>query len=410
MWVRVHFESLMHQSFGFRCSEESGFACSGVSAQVRHVRDLTGMGTRALASGVFEGRGRVRLGRQRADQQRRFAALWWIYSHDGRGRDTAPALPGDLCTAVERGEASACMYADQPALLTACLRGKDGPWKEALLESWRAAKLRRSGVSAFRGSPAAFTYGVLRSTAIAMAKKDTTLWQGNLGKGVSHHSGWLPFLQASAGILRKVAGGRSRSSGVVLNLGGGGEQGRYRVLAFTPTIAEKLEVLHVIGTVLRTLSAPTSCEQWEQARAEAAKQMRDQGAAKHTKNPYLWPWLLRSRLVALMRTAGIKQLKWKNDMQTSELRGMFPDQRQHLTRLFPGVPSVKRIFKEVSYTGPVELFTMYTCLFCSDSLAPFAVDTIWAERKRLAHARLQYFAKHTLQPHPLTLLQEGLAN
>ena len=110
-------------------------------------------------------------------------------------------LPGDAAAAVEHTTLSAAMYKSHPALLVACLRGKDRPWKQALLAAWRAQRSCKVDAG-----------DVLRDAATRMSNRNMAVWTLNVGRNVSHHSGWLAMLQQK-GIVKKLRPGRSKVRG-----------------------------------------------------------------------------------------------------------------------------------------------------------------------------------------------------
>ena len=108
-------------------------------------------------------------------------------------------LPGDAAAAIEHTTLSAAMYQAHPALLVACLRGKDRPWKQALLAAWRAKR-----------SCTVDAGDVLRDAATCMSNRNCAVWTLNVGRNMSHHSGWLAMLQQKGIVLQP---GRSKVRG-----------------------------------------------------------------------------------------------------------------------------------------------------------------------------------------------------
>ena len=113
-------------------------------------------------------------------------------------------LPGDFESAKKHVYKSAQMFRASPILEVVSLQFKYGPFKDALLHSWRAAGSPRFS-SADPLAEATTVRGILVETALRSSGTDLSQWILNCGRGVSHHSGPAPVLM-SLGVLQSCGG------------------------------------------------------------------------------------------------------------------------------------------------------------------------------------------------------------
>ena len=301
-------------------------------------------------------------------------------------------LPGDAAAAVEHTTLSAAMYTSHPALLVACLRGKDRPWKQALLAAWRA---QRSG-KVDAGD-------VLRDAATRMSNRNMAMWTLNVGRNVSHHSGRLAMLQQK-GIVKKLRPGRSKVRGKLsasrrLVFGVGGTN-QYVVQPSTALSRRAIANMTVVGQVLLDMQAPRTLRDWQQVVRLATQRV---GTAER-QNPYMWPWLSRVRLLTLLRSAGTRKVTAGADTLIADLAGAFPDQKKWLQKLAPpGAVKLSELTDVLCYDGPVELLTMYLCLFLGGGMDKFSPAWLDQHRAPLIRRREQYTASEGLPPHCFVL-------
>lgn len=346
-------------------------------------RQLT---ARAKASNLYQKGPRAK----RVQRCARFCELWHVYSHDSKRR-RVEALPGDLATGITCHGKHAKMFDDSPALLVASLRGKEGPWKKGLWSSW---KLKRPGVP----SSAESTAALLGSTACAMQDVDREVWVKNVGLNVSHHSGWLAYLQ-QVGFLKKSGNRRKRQRQQSIHVG---EQ-TYDVAQATDTrVLKKVEEMACVGSALQNLTTPRSWSAWREALEEA-----DEARPRKDKsNGYTWPWLVRAHLISSMRSKGISKLSWSRESVTiDDLSGAFPDQKKHVKKMANSM-LVKDLLEDLSYDGPLELLTMFLCFFCADGMDRYPADWIKTNRAKLIQMREDYHKRTGLHPHCAVLCKE----
>lgn len=358
------------------------------SRQVAYVTSRTGASSTTLKIKAARRKSSVNTDRQ----LHRFKVLWHIYSHCSRGRRVV-VLPGDLEAAIRFRKLHSSTFKQCPALFVASLRGKELPWYEALQKAWRQLKgVSRSGVT-----KSAVSYHdvatVLQGAARLMVGVNRKAFVENLGRNVSHHSGWLPFL-LQKGLLRKW-GGSSRRSGV-LHFGG---SGHYTIAPITATVLSKIQAMGATGQTLLNLAAPRTIQDWDAAVLKA----KQDAPKSETSAQYVWPWLVRATLISAMRNSGVERLQCHRNATVSELSGLFPDQKQHLTRFAKTSDTITELTGNLAYDGPVELLTMYLCFFCSREMASVCPDKLERSQAELIRKREGYVNTHGLAPHAYIL-------
>ena len=64
------------------------------------------------------------------------------------------------------------------------------------------------------------------------------------------------------------------------------------------------------------------------------------------------------------------------------------------------------MFKDLEYSGPPELFSMYACLFGDDLVMSIPTDVLTQNEERLRLMRHTYMTSFGQSPHPTVLLSE----
>ena len=87
---------------------------------------------------------------------------------------------------------------------------------------------------------------------------------------------------------------------------------------------------------------------------------------------------------------------------------VFPDHGDHLRALSRADERVSDVLRSMDYDGPVELFTMYCCMFAAKEVSAIldARGESWLRDHCAALRRLrrQYSAKYNQEPHVAVLL------
>ena len=104
-------------------------------------------------------------------------------------------------------------------------------------------------------------------------------------------------------------------------------------------------------------------------------------------------------------------LSYAIDYKGSRLSAYADDLAVVLHCLWHCLPLLEEAFQVVSQATTLEL-NFGKCVLVPLFRRPLAriAEQLEEIGSSFADVKLQYFAKHMLQPHPLTLLQEGLAN
>ena len=325
----------------------------------------------------------------RCRKRRLFRVMWHVYSHSG-SRQRCTVVPGDLCASLTHYTRSAKMFAADPGLLVCSLRGKEMAWKDAMLRNWKKHQPRniRGVFSMLQDS--------LRDMASAKARATTAVWQAHINRNVTHHAGWLPLVQTALPLLAKVD--VFRSGVLVLGI----MDQYYQFVPFSQKFVKAYESFRKEGSILSTLTPVHTCRQWGAAIARATSDMKSAGLSKHVARAYLWPWLLRSQLYCVIRGAGIERLQDEDDLSVDELSKMNPDMKQNLKHLAEHVCKVSDLFTSVGYDGPPELFSMYCCIFLSDSVHD--PELVEQKKRYLIKTRSEFATKWQIPMHPAVLL------
>ena len=362
------------------------------------------------------------------DQARRVRAMAAVFQG---------TVPGDLQAALEERVRCPALAHNAPFLYQVSLRGKEGPWKEALREAFLAAGAPSlmalgSDVEAEAAGAARQAHAILAMACRSMVGVDRQAWVANTGRGTSFHMGWLPMMAEDAyGVLRGATPADRRAQRLPLGFVGK----EYAVLAFDPAVhTEKFrqarrvaELLHAEG-VPRTLSewgatlervevavrarglSVPGCATLRRPRGRPRKSSPSPASTKSTPSTrtdwgYHWPWYLRTFLVVEMRAAGVAALAIDADMSAEAMAAMFPDQGQWLSAFGRDGASLTAIMKRVGYTGPPELLSMVLCLFGDAAVTARTPESLEGRVPELRGARADYARAHGIQPHPAVLLE-----
>ncbi len=170
-------------------------------------------------------------------------------------------LPADLASAVQQRRQAGSLFDEEPALELLSVQGKYGPWKTALHIAWcqtsgrRMSRQRTSkqGVS----SRVALLFRALSHTCRLMANLDYKVWVDHWGRGVTHHSGFIPMLLRLQVIRKSTAKG-----GGSLRLGIGSGTYRLASSARLTRLGAWVAASDVIANVLQANSTPRTLEDY----------------------------------------------------------------------------------------------------------------------------------------------------
>ena len=160
-------------------------------------------------------------------------------------------------------------------MFVASLRGKEGPWHQCIQKAWQQYEKGsvRSGVpfSCLTVSDEDVAC-LLQSAARGMVHVNRAPWVANVGRNVSHHSGWLMFLmQKGLLVKRRCARGPD-----VLKFSGRS----YKVAQVTKRILGKMSEMRRTGHVLLNMKTPRTMQEYR----SIVKHATEQAPVSETKN------------------------------------------------------------------------------------------------------------------------------
>ena len=318
-----------------------------------------------------------------------FRALWFAY----RGRSArCPVVPGDL---ADLAGADKGLWQD-PRLLVVLVLAKYGPHRR-LLEV-NARRLQRA--SPHQGD-VDFIYAVLCDTLVSL-RPLSDAWRVNVGWNTWHHAG-LAHFALRLGVLEKIG---ARGTGAIQ---AGTQDSWYRVLPLSPATTLRLAKLVEVGEALARMPVPTTIKLWALNMQMLHATLR-QGTPVGLKGEYTGRWLGRTWMLHLLGEARATLHIDTSKVTAYSLMGLFPDQCKWLVRFARSKPTVTKladVLKLVGYDGPIELFTMYCCLFGAaySRLAGKKEDWLMRMRHQWRKRLLQQLALDGVALHPEQLVR-----
>ena len=342
-------------------------------------------------------------------------------------------LPGDLEDAITRFGESWNTFAEHRGLILVEVALKYKLVRDVFTEEWRALASspgsQRSKARCHHGEPTDVhvqrLYSALVRTAQKLDMQPMPGWADNCGRQVSHHSGWLAFLQrvgvlcklrqnklppqpgGSLKVTRSTSKKMPRGRQKTLRLGSVGAC--YRVAPLTPRVHSKLAAFFRMSEVVDATVPPKACVQLGlgvAALLQAA--VRRHILKKLTEGSYFGPWLARSFLIAAARRHGVRQMQLGN-ISAAQFSSVCPDQKGWVERLCLRAGPAKAL-QDLGYRGPPELFSMYAYIFNDPLLASVSSKVLQEHSALLKRSLAVYKQQYGLFPHPVVLLKvAGLA-
>ena len=212
---------------------------------------------------------------------------------------------------------------------------------------------------------------MLAAACKKLNRKKRKYWATHVHRNVQHHSGWIPVMQRMK-ILTQTASrliepmhaatwdvGNSSRRMTWLGVRSGlhfDSTKKYKVVPFCKSHLSHFRRTSRMQSSLLAMRIPSTLGEWIQSATEFKK-------AGGSDN-YSSKWLFRSVMIAEMRACGIRSLTSFKKANVSQLATAFPDQCPWLQKL-PQTMPLARALKDWRYEGPIELFTMYLCIFCT---------------------------------------------
>jgi hypothetical protein len=231
---------------------------------------------------------------------------------------------------------------------------------------------------------------ILRVAGIATERMDTEAWMRNVGRNNSFYSGWRLMLTRFFKILVDRGGQLS------LPPKSGLEE-----------IHNKLRLAHAAGQALHKSPVPRTLRDY----AASCQSLQPLLAKLHppTLNPtsdYSIPWIIRSHAIAEWRARGIDRCEVPADFPIKDFVGCFPDMEGWVTKLAQThkIILLKKLLTLLDYSHPIELLTMYFCIFGETSLLDIHAEFLWRHAAALKALRQKLTQSTKVVPHPAVLL------
>lgn len=319
----------------------------------------------------------------------RFQQMWPLFRGTCPHR---PKVPGDLADLMSRGGGQSLALLEQCAgLIVPFLLAKYGPHRDSMEAAWIEQTSKQPKADAVQ-----LVYDVLVAT---LQKIDGTklrpCWVESVGRNCAHHSGLIPFANTSLGILQPSP----KATKGTLRLG---QEGRhFLVEELTPTVRSRLSTLVSFGQALLTAKVPKTVQSWASTTKTLQQAVMRKPGTCGLSGPkaYRTLWVIRSWLIWRMRRAGVMQLQVPKACMASEFAKLFPDQKAWLLKLAgkgkaSSTPAIN-VFAKIGYTGPPELFSMFTCLWGGSNLRKQlqALPPNWLEVNRPTLLRARFLVR-----------------
>lgn len=232
---------------------------------------------------------------------------------------------------------------------------------------------------------------ILRVAGMATEGMDTEAWMRNVGRNNAWYSGWRLVLTRYFKILVDTGDGH-------LSLppkSGLGE------------IHKKLRLAHAAGQALHKSPVPRTLGDY----AASCQSLQPLLAKLHppTLNPtsdYSIPWIIRSHAIAEWRARGIDRCEVPADFPVKDFVGCFPDMERWVTKLAQTykITLLTKLLTLLEYSHPIELLTMYFCIFGETSLLDIPAEFLWRHTAALKALRRKLTQSTKVVPHPAVLL------
>ena len=291
------------------------------------------------------------------EQWSKFAAWSDIYlPPDGSGSASDGWLPADVSTAIFIRKTFAGFATVAPAVYGFCLLCKE---PRLMLMLMSAAH----HLTTLQHISDSYTL-VVKATRLYFSSAG--IWGRPAEKSNMHvrGAGSLTMLQ-NFGILKKVGGSESDQNKQRLKVG----RQWYEYLPFEGKAQDAMKALAKTVSGLRGMKAPRTLKDWGSLYDKLCAVIDFPGAGKYNR-----PWFFRIFAIAEMRAHKIKCLDARQPMEIREFDECFPDQGGWILRFGSGMRSIQDVWKKHPYSGPPELYSMWTCFFMSDKLAATSAD------------------------------------
>jgi hypothetical protein len=243
-----------------------------------------------------------------------FRFMWAIYREPGAMAVEAK-VPGDLEDLFQSSHTGKMME-HFPELLLPYVVAKYAPHREALATSAAELASQRATMPLSK-----WLHNVLQRTMRKLSGAALSdIWTRNVGRNGQFHSGLVPFVHSSLGLLKCCS---KRSKALIL----GNNRRLFQLTnAKAPLLEMRLESVAKFGLLMAKAGVPRTVRQW-------AKEMQQlQVAARNTpglRHPaaYRTLWVIRSWLMYMMREANVPRLQLDKTCTVGIFSTLFPDNK-----------------------------------------------------------------------------------
>ena len=328
-----------------------------------------------------------RHGNNAGDTSKRFMLLWHIYGQSGH------MLPLDAAHLL--GSAA------NKFVSTCKVDGAILPYLLAKFPCHRKA-VATTCQQHTSGDEVRVLYDVLVQATCAIACENPPEEQmRNLGRRNQHHASWAVLMSKSLGLLQKAT--RKRGPQVVLL---GKNKAAYHIKPLDKALQNLLSTWCKFGKELRKSATPSTCKMWNSECIRLQKVIKDERTTGLLGN-YRGLWSIRCYLLQQMRLAGKIELREFHNVSVKDFTQAFPDMKKQALAMASGDGKALMVdvVDRVQYTGPIELFTMWCCLFQDSAVATVPTPWIQEHRDLISKICSQYCKEHCFPPHPGVLLE-----
>jgi hypothetical protein len=328
-------------------------------------------------------------------------------------------------------------------LYSIAVRGKEWPFRKAVLECWQALSARdkttlwllESHVSGESARAARVVHAVCAAAVRRMTKADRKFWNASINRHVGHHAGWLPLMRR-LGIIKAMrikamrksshAKGRGRKQGGVCTRSSEVLPRSSKVLHFSGNIkpyqivpfdhkkhTSRLRTIAKVMYRLRSQQVPRTVGEWVRMMFDLRQELKQIPGGRDVANEdsYTFLWFARAHFLGeVSMWPAQRVLKRSTSLKLSEFSKGFPDQCAWISTLgsYFQAKTLPKLISNLRYKRPAELLCMDTCVFGDKGLQKYSIDDLKRLAPRIKRKRKELEkANDGLEPHPVVTMREA---
>lgn len=334
-------------------------------------------------------------------------------------------VPADIATAVDFRSKAPLMAASAPGIYIAALLGKEGRWKQCVLEAWELTPVQQrhkvAGIESMDKNLCAaagkIMHDILSRSMVAWsgqgltteekaeARKYHDFWNLHVNRNVCHHHSLIPFA-FNFGLIEKAREKARRNTVVMSNKEGTG----YSLVSYSAAKHTHLMCkLQKLGRSTQCVRVPTTSTQWLASFKDAMD------CAKRLKLPgegYHWEWLTRTVLLAEMRNSKVKGLTLDIDWGVDEVvAAMLPDQSEWIPLWMQKCTrdSLRQLLRKLNYCEPLEMLSCLACVLNDSSLTSVPIEKLERNSALIMKCRRAVIQEYGFEGHPTLIIKQALA-